>query len=251
MTERSLTCFSDYIVYVDESGDHGLQSMDATYPVFVLAFCVFPKAEYAWGITPKLQEFKFRYFGHDMVVLHEHEIRKPKGPYTILFDPDIRESFLEDLSAIISESKFQIIATFINKETFHRKHGDGDNLYNVAVRSCLKRLYRFLEEQGQEACVTNIIFEQRGKKEDNELELEFRRVCDNENPTGVPLPFSIVLASKQINSCGLQLADLVARPIGRKYLKPQQENRAYDILEQKFIRDADDNINGAGIECFP
>jgi hypothetical protein len=38
MTERSSTCFSDYIVYVDESGDHGLQSMDATYPVFVLAF---------------------------------------------------------------------------------------------------------------------------------------------------------------------------------------------------------------------
>lgn len=31
--------FSDYIVYVDESGDHGPVSSD--YPVFVLAFCIF------------------------------------------------------------------------------------------------------------------------------------------------------------------------------------------------------------------
>ncbi|MCH8553147.1 MAG: DUF3800 domain-containing protein [Natronospirillum sp.] len=35
--------FSKYIVYVDESGDHNLQSLDESYPVFVLAFCVFHK----------------------------------------------------------------------------------------------------------------------------------------------------------------------------------------------------------------
>lgn len=29
--------FSDFIVYVDESGDHSLQSIDQSYPVFVLA----------------------------------------------------------------------------------------------------------------------------------------------------------------------------------------------------------------------
>ena len=33
--------FSDYIVYVDESGDHSLESIDINYPVFVLAFCIF------------------------------------------------------------------------------------------------------------------------------------------------------------------------------------------------------------------
>jgi len=38
--------FSDYIVYVDESGDHGLETFDREYPVFVLAFCVFQKSHY-------------------------------------------------------------------------------------------------------------------------------------------------------------------------------------------------------------
>ena len=35
------TPFSKYIVYVDESGDHSLQSIDDNYPLFVLAFCNF------------------------------------------------------------------------------------------------------------------------------------------------------------------------------------------------------------------
>ena len=162
--------------------------MDKTYPMFVLAFCVFNKREYTTVITPTLQEFKFRYFGHDMVVLHEHEIRKPKGPFTILFDAEIRERFMTDLNTIIAGADFKIVATSIRKDEFVKKRGDADNLYNVAVRSCLKRLYHFLTAQGQSVCITNIIFEQRGKQEDNELELEFRRVCDEENPAGVPLP---------------------------------------------------------------
>lgn len=38
--------FSDYIVYVDESGDQGLVSIDAHYPVFVLALCIFEEQAY-------------------------------------------------------------------------------------------------------------------------------------------------------------------------------------------------------------
>ncbi len=251
MPQNDPTCHSDFVVYVDESGDHGLKSMEATYPVFVLAFCIFSKDEYVKVITPRIQDFKFRYFGHDMVVLHEHEIRKPKGPYLILFDADVRKNFMADLTNIISESDFKIIATYIKKDDFRKKHGDTENLYNVAMRSCLKRLYRVLDENDQTNCVTNVIFEQRGKNEDDDLELEFRRVCDDENPAGVPLPFSIVMANKQINSCGLQLADLVARPIGRKHLTPEQENRAYEVLATKFVRDANGEIEGAGLECYP
>ena len=66
--------FSDYIVHVDESGDHGLESIDPTYPVFVLAFCVFRKNVYQESVVPAIQRFKFRHFGHDMVNLHETDI---------------------------------------------------------------------------------------------------------------------------------------------------------------------------------
>lgn len=75
---RLLDRYSKYIVYVDESGDHGLESIDPNYPVFVLAFCVFHKQYYAQKIVPAIEAFKFKHFGHDSVVLHEHDIRKEK-----------------------------------------------------------------------------------------------------------------------------------------------------------------------------
>jgi len=47
---------SDYIVYVDESGDHSLTSIDPDYPVFVLSFCIFRKEVYASGVTPVIRQ---------------------------------------------------------------------------------------------------------------------------------------------------------------------------------------------------
>jgi len=43
--------YSDFMVYVDESGDHSLQSIDKNYPVFVLAFCIFYKNHYRNNIV--------------------------------------------------------------------------------------------------------------------------------------------------------------------------------------------------------
>jgi hypothetical protein len=38
--------FSDYVVFVDGSGDRGLGTINCQYPVFVLAFCIFQKELY-------------------------------------------------------------------------------------------------------------------------------------------------------------------------------------------------------------
>lgn len=60
---------SDFIVFVDESGDHSLTSIDAGYPVFVLTFCIFRKKYYSEIVTPGLRMLKFETFGHDMILL--------------------------------------------------------------------------------------------------------------------------------------------------------------------------------------
>jgi len=39
--------FSDYIVYVDESGDRGLGEIDPQFPVFALVFCIVSKDKYS------------------------------------------------------------------------------------------------------------------------------------------------------------------------------------------------------------
>ena len=123
---------SDYVIFVDESGDHGLTSIDDNYPIFVLDFCIFEKDHY------------------------------------------------------------------VNVVSAHA----------------------FLEEHGQHNRITHMVVERRGRREDDELELVFRRIRDGEIRRGRELGLELVFADKRVNSSGLQLADLTARPIGETCLEP-------------------------------
>lgn len=225
--------FSDYIVYVDESGDHGLHAINRDYPVFVLSFCVFEKQLYKESVIPAITGLKFDTFGHDSVVLHEMDIRKRGGAFGAM-NKEVREAFLERLSGIIGETKFVLIAALVDKVRLVSLASHPSNPYTIAMRLGLESLYEFVRRSGQDQRRTHITFESRGRREDAELELEFRRVCDGGNRFNLPMPFEIVMASKQVNSAGLQFADMTARPVGLAYLRPGQPNRAMEILRRKL-----------------
>lgn len=243
--------FSDYIVYVDESGDHSLAKFDTEFPVFVLTFCIFRKEEYIGQIVPALQRIKFKHFGHDMVVFHEREIHKASGPFAFLTDAARRQDFMADLNGWVEQSPFAIIAVVIRKEEFAKKHADSRNPYHFAMRLGLERVEKHLRKRETPLLPTHVVFEARGKREDDELELEFRRVCDDGDFNSESLPFQIVFAPKQINSSGLQLADLTARPVGRHIMNPAQTNRAYAIIEKKLDRSKNGKIEGYGLKTYP
>jgi len=251
VSELSVSGYSDYIVYVDESGDHSLWSVDPQYPLFVLAACVFSKQNYARQVTPAVQELKFRFFGHDMVILHEADIRKARSDFRILLNAEVRESFIEDLTRIVESSPFTVVSSVIRKAELEQRYAFPDNPYHLALTFCLERVFRLLSSLGVAERVTHVVFECRGKKEDAELELEFRRICDGRNYGNEKLPFQIVMADKKVNSIGLQLADMVARPIGLHILRPAQENRAYNVLEPKLYRGPSGSAAGYGLKCFP
>ena len=91
----------------------------------------------------------------------------------------------------------------------------------------------------------------REEKEDAELELEFRRVCDGLNSLKQRMSFNCIIKNKLANSGGLQLADLIARPIGRKVIKPDQENRAFEIIETKLAKAPNSGEEKWGLRIFP
>ena len=62
---------------------------------------------------------------------------------------------------------------------------------------------------------------------------------------------SVVLDKKADSHCGLQLADLIARPIGRHVMNPAQANRAYESIEPNFRRSGFGKIEGHGLNVFP
>lgn len=241
---------SDFIIYVDESGDHSLESIDPDYPVFVLSFCIFRKGDYVQRVTPAIRQLKFETFGHDMVVLHESDIRRKKGAFSRL-SKDPREAFMNTLTDIIGAADFQLVAVVIDKRKLKDRYSQPAHPYHLALEFGLERIYRLLKDAGQDDALTYLVCEARGPKEDAELELEFRRIRDGANYFRKPLPFDLIMADKKTNSEGLQLADLTARPIGLTVLRPEQDNRAASVLEAKFYRDKAGNKLGMGLKVFP
>lgn len=242
--------FSDYVVFVDESGDHSLGSINADYPIFVLAFCIMPCAAYVDLVTPAVRRLKYGLFGHDLVILHEHDMRKKTGPFAQL-NKERRDALTNGLTEVIEAAPITLIAVVIDKVKHKAKYVSPDHPYNLALKYGLERVYAFMCGVGQQDRQTAVVCEARGAKEDKEIELVFRRVCDGDNRTQKPYPFNIVVADKKTNSEGLQLADLVARPIGLHVLRPEQPNRAWSALEPKLYRGAYGVTAGNGLKVFP
>nr|VFJ52175.1 MAG: Protein of unknown function (DUF3800) [Candidatus Kentron sp. DK] len=243
--------YSNFTLYVDESGDHSLESINPEYPLFVLAFCVVAKQDYRTRIAPEMTGFKHRWFGHEAVILHAHEIRKEQGEFGFLFDRAARGCFQDDLTVLMDRLPYVLIAGAIDKVRLNRRYAIPDNPYSIAMRFCLERAFSFLREQGEASGLTHVLVESRGRKEDAALELVFRRICDGTNTFGCRLPFEVVFVDKKQNLPGLQLADLVCHPIGRHLLKPEQKNRAYEVLKKKFPRGSREKSEGHGLKTFP
>ncbi len=246
MPESGLPSFNNYLVFADEAGDHLLRPHYPEFPLFVLAFCIVERTHYADFIVPQLLRLKLKYFQDPHVIFHEREIRKAEDKFAFLTDRTIRETFFADLNAFMTEAQFTVIASVIHKQRLQDRYPEPRNPYRIGAQFCLERLAYFLNKRGEKRPVT-VAFEARGRNEDEDLELTCLRLMQAPALAG---RFHIKILPKISNCCGLQLADLIARPIGRYVLDPGQPNRAFDIIRQKMDKSGD-KIDGYGLKVFP
>lgn len=254
--------FADYMVFVDESGSPGMGNIDPYYPLFVLAFFIVKKSDYTAQIVPALQLFKFQHFGHDQVILHERDIRKDLGDFAHLKTPALKSVFLDELTTLIEAAPFDLVCVVIDKAKHKAQYKTPEDPYHLALGFGLERVRGLLVQRGawqngsgQQIPETvnpavHVVVEKRGKNEDDDLELEFRRICAGANFKTERWNFEVVFADKKSNSTGLQLADLMARPIGMSVLKPGQPNRAFEAVKPKFLQH-NGRFMGWGLKCFP
>jgi hypothetical protein len=180
-------------------------------------------------------------------------LEKKPGHLNFFKNRDHKTQFINELTEIIDSSNFILISSVIDKRLLKKEYS---NPYHIALNFCLETLYDFLQEKDQVDFKTHIVFESRGKKEDRDLELEFRRVCDQKPDLNTKLPFEILFSDKKAMSSGLQLADLVARPIGLNVLRTHQNNRAFNVLKQKFYceggrKNIGNGYEGYGLKIYP
>lgn len=241
--------YSDYLVFADESGDHGLKNLQ--YPVFVLSFCLFEKSSYVEHVVPAVLNLKLKWWGHDAVVLHSSEIKRQENDFGFLNREEFRLEFMNDVAELIADVPFVLISAAIRKKDLLNSYVTPIDPYSLALLFCMERTQMFLSSRSQVESETVILVEERGKNEDTALRKVFDTIRDGDNQVGKMPNMRMRFCNKKANSSGLQIADLVSTPIGRHLLNPNQDNRAYQVVKSKFRKSPYGDIRGWGLKCFP
>lgn len=230
--------FSEFVAYGDESGTATLGKIEADFPAVGLAFCVFRVEDYVREVVPQVQALKFRYFGHDQVVLHERDIRRRQGEFRLGSGRE-REAFMQDLGAVMSDLPMTVVAAVVDQQRLRERYGKAFDAYDLGLRCCVAQLLDWIGEVDQSGSATRVpvIAEARTSVEQNRTTADrFHAGLAGAGRYAVTPPSRAELrfASKQANSTGLQIADLVVRPIVLQALRPDQPNRAWDAISPKL-----------------
>ena len=241
---------SKYIGFFDECGDHAMSKIDKDFPLFVLALIIVERQAYSEHILSMVNRLKLKYWNHEGVNLHSRDIRKQKGPYSFLRDNHKYIDFMEEIGEFVDSLTFTLFITGINKEKHLKWHGsNARNPYHVALAFTMERVLHFMESNDETELP--LIAEARGEKENQELEREFYKIMTMGTKQTASEGFKkltcpLVFKSKKHNIAGIQIADLCAHPCARYILKPEQDNRAYDIVSSKMYSN-----KISGLKVFP
>ncbi len=239
---------------MDESGDHGLRTIDPAFPVFVLMGLLIEDSVYI-ETQARINEFKQKYFKSTEVILHSRYIRKCEGSFSILFNLEIKEAFYRDLNKILSEQRYTLVASAIHKQKHIAKYGKlADDPYEIALTFVLERT---IFELNKRFCAdTPVMIESRGTKEDAQLAKRYNELLYRGSGQIDPESFQHCFSEeldfrrKSENNIGLQIADLCAYPIARHVLYPKQPYPSYDVIAKK-IRSGPKGVLGYGLKMFP
>lgn len=244
---------TDFIIFLDESGDHNLDVIDPYYPVFCLAGCVFSTEEYIKDCVPKVHCYKQELFGTTDVILHSRDIRKNSEPFNALRVPSFREKFYEMTEALMSNLNYWIICSVIKKVDLKFWYATPDSPYSLTLTFIMERFRHFLCSLRKTGYV---IVESRGKKENQSLLADFNSILTRGTAFLTPGQFTpyikgLSFYNKSQNISGLQLADLCAYPLGRKVLDPLKENPSFNIISPKLYDGFRKEPKKYGYKIFP
>jgi hypothetical protein len=243
-----------YHLFVDESGDPSLSSINEDFPVFVLLGCLVEDSVYT-RMCSKISDLKKEIFGSEHAILHSRDIRKCEGVFVKLFDLEVKAKFYERLNKILEESNYTIISVGVNKKEFIERYGKiADDPYELSLSFLLERTVMETDKEGKNT--VHIMIESRGKLEDGVLQKRYNRLLDNGSGHITPDRFKkqfekMEFRKKKENDCGLQIADLCAYPVARHLIHPSEPYPPYELVEKKFIKDSEGIFLGFGLKIFP
>lgn len=240
------------VLFLDESGDHNLSVINSEYPIFVLAGTVFD-LDYYKEAKIKIEKAKQELFSKEKIILHTADIYRNRNGFEKLKDRNFREKFYSKINKLVDSLNFKIIATAILKKKLLDRYGlSAIDPYLLSLEFIVERFIFSLDNDNQKGI---IVAEARGQQLDNQLELAWlnlkikgTKYIEPSRIVSRIKDFKIIPKSKAIG--GLEIADLVASPIGRVLIK-KKTKEDFKIIKNKFRRNKSGHILGHGLVVFP
>lgn len=246
------------IMFLDESGDHSLSKIDPQYPVFVLCGVIMDEEYHKAVVTPRLNEFVFDLFGRKGVVLHTLEFTRNQKMFGSMASEEFRQKFFDGLELLIRDLDFKIVACVVRKQDHLARYGL--NAFDPYMLSLSILVERFIFECGNAGGL--IVAESRGDTLNNALELAFLdlKIRGTAFISATKIRqrvHGLSIRDKKEGIAGLQLADIVASPIGRHCIGKRtypthcDDGDFYRCVEKRFRRAPDGNYSGMGLVVLP
>ncbi len=243
-------------IFLDECGQHVVAAEDS-FPTFILAAVIIRDVD-SPVVDAKWKRWKHDNLGSDAIV-HEPDVRKSRPP----FHGEKGRAAAERLPAILGELDFAALAVVVHRGDYVADFGTGPidaslpaHAYMMALDFLMERAAFALDRQfgGAKAL---LVAESRGPKEDALLQHEFSRLHLEGTSYVAPgwfrqqLQPGIQFLSKPDNSTGLQLADLLARPVGEKVAQPDQDPPRWATFREKFCPGQETKNSVVGLKIVP
>lgn len=235
-----------YHLFIDECGDHNLEKYDSGFPVFTLCGILVSQQNLN-ALNKDFEELKIEIFGTKNVIIHSVDIRKWRGPFTILADEALRIRFFEGIEKILSRNNaYVIVSCTILKEQLSKfcVRGEEDDVYGLSLSYLIERSIFCVDNEikGDTLPEITIVVERRGKKEDSKLLNYYNGLRNRGTKWVTPDRLRARISDfsfkyKKDNIIGLQIADLIAYPITIHLLHPERYNPSYEAVKHNVFQD--------------
>lgn len=251
----------EFHLFLDECGNHNLNPGGDQFPVFCLCGVIVAAEDYA-TFDAKWKGWKEHYLGDAGILVHEPKVRS-RSQFFYRKDPTAQDALLSSLEQILGELEFTCIAAVIDKRRFADLYEEGkvddflpSSAYLMCVDFVFERFVHFLHAVGHDGRGLAQA-ESRGPREDAEVHAEFLRLhlqgtqWQPEGQFRHALRPYMEFRRKSRNVSGLEIADLVARPIAEKVLDPTKNPVRWNVIEPKLYDGGKGRKASYGLKIFP
>ena len=208
--------------------------------------------------TERLNAFKMALFGNREIILHAADFTRNKSGFEAMSNHEFRGRFFNGLQGLIQELDFKIVACVIKKQDHLQKYGL--SALDPYLLSLSVLVERFIFECGSAG--GTIVAEARNLTLNNALDLAFLdlkiRGTTYISATKIQRRIhNFAIRPKRDNITGLQVADVVATPIGRHAMRkptyPEYcaQRDFFSVVKPKFRQAWNGVIEGMGPVILP